>query len=91
MLKGIINSKFRHLVDFRRVLLATRLSQIEEALVCPVMGFPNPLEYYKANDPRVLLQNISVPTLVVNAEDDPVISINTLPFEELKRCYDNIQ
>jgi len=85
MLKGIINSKFRHLVDFRRVLLATRLSQIEEALVCPVMGFPDPLEYYKANDPRVLLQNISVPTLVVNAEDDPVISINTLPFEELKR------
>lgn len=91
MLKGIINSKFRHLVDFRRVLLATRLSQIEEALVCPVMGFRDPLEYYKANDPRVLLQNISVPTLVVNAEDDPVISINTLPFEELKRCYDNIQ
>ena len=90
MLKGLVHSKFRDRVNFRRVLMSTRLSQIEEALICPLMGYATPMEYYKANDPRIFLDKISVPTLVVNAEDDPVISLHTLPFEELKRAPERI-
>ncbi|CAK9093275.1 unnamed protein product [Durusdinium trenchii] len=85
MLQGLVKSKFRDRVDLKRVLLATRLSQIESALICPLMGYATPAEYYEANNPRPFLHKVSVPTLVVNAEDDPVISLHTLPFDELKR------
>lgn len=85
MFKGVFNSKYRRQIDVRKVMLATQLRQLDEAVLCPLMGYESSEAYHEANSPRPHLQNISVPTLVVNAEDDPVVSISTIPFDELKR------
>uniref|UniRef100_A0A7S3HL67 Uncharacterized protein n=1 Tax=Spumella elongata TaxID=89044 RepID=A0A7S3HL67_9STRA len=67
------------------VLTATSLRRLEEASICKLHGYADAEEYYASNSPRPFLQAIAVPTLVVNAQDDPVVGISTLPREELAK------
>lgn len=85
VLHGVLRSPYGHLVNKRTVFLATTMGEIDEATICPMNGYKNPKEYYDSNDPRTTLSRIAVPTLVVNAEDDPVVSISTVPREEMRQ------
>ncbi|CAJ1362290.1 unnamed protein product [Effrenium voratum] len=85
MMRELLRSKFRSMIDLRKLLLATRLAHMDEAVVCPLWGFANQAEFHSNCTPRSTVHQISVPTLVVHAEDDPVISLSTIPLEDLKR------
>ena len=85
MLHELRKSQFAQLVDMRKVLTAGSLADIDEAAICPLHGYATAPEYHRAISARPHLGNIRIPTLVVQSEDDPVISYNTMPFQELRR------
>lgn len=84
VLLPLLNSEFIKCIELGRALRARSMRQLEEATICLMNGYKNADEYYDMNSPRPLLQRIAVPTLIVNAEDDPVVSVTTLPLEELR-------
>jgi predicted alpha/beta-fold hydrolase len=72
-------------LSIRRVLTARCVRDIDESIICPINGYVNSDEYYTRNSPHLVLSNIKVPTLMVNALDDPVVSAATIPLEEIRR------
>jgi len=87
MLASVLGSPFADRIDRRAVFLARSLRQMEEATICKLNGYRDADEYYARNSPKAVLDRISVPTLVVNAEDDPVITVKSLPIEEMRRNH----
>jgi predicted alpha/beta-fold hydrolase len=57
------------------------LYEFDEWITAPLGGFASADEYYELTSPAPKLQGIIVPTLILAAEDDPVVCI-----EPLKRC-----
>merc|ERR1711924_80329 len=78
-----LESNLRQL-DHYQILMARTLRQLEDASICVMHGYKDAWEYYEANNPRPLLGQISVPTLIINAEDDPIVCCSTLPLDEMQ-------
>lgn len=58
-------------VDLKAVSRANRVGALDEALIAPIWGFRDRFDYYRSVDTRFRLRCISVPTLILNARDDP--------------------
>lgn len=58
-------------VDVTRARAARRVGHIDDSIIAPAFGFRDRNDYHRAVDARPLLKTISVPTLVINARDDP--------------------
>lgn len=58
-----------------------RLRQFDQELTAPACGFANADEYYTRASSRPLLKEIEVPTLILVADDDPIVPIHS--FNEL--------
>ena len=50
----------------------------------PLHGFSSADDYYEKSSSRPVLKNIRVPTLIVNALNDPFLGPGCFPIEELK-------
>jgi uncharacterized protein len=50
----------------------------------PVHGFRDAIDYWTRCSSLQFLRAITVPTLILNAQDDPFLTPNCLPFEEAK-------
>jgi len=81
----ILKSSLKDTVRVGSALRACTLRQLEEAIICPLHGYDDAEEYYRKNSPLPVMSRIAVPTLIVNAEDDPVIGAETLPLEEVRK------
>lgn len=60
--------------DLAKVRAATRLGHIDDHYISPTFGFANRLAYYATVDSKQFLRHIAVPTLIINALDDPFYS-----------------
>jgi len=85
MMRSFFTSPYCKDLSRRDILAAKNLRELEEASICKLHGYADSADYYKSNDPLPVLGQISVPTLVVNAEDDPVVGISTLARDELSK------
>ncbi|CAE8733247.1 unnamed protein product, partial [Polarella glacialis] len=85
MIHSFLKSPYADQLDVGKMWRARTLRQLEEASICKLHGYANSEDYYAQNSPRTVLPAIAVPTLIVNAEDDPVVSFKTLPVEDLKK------
>ena len=56
--------------------------QWDELVTAPLHGFKNKNEYYTKSCSKKLLSRISIPTLLVNAKNDPFLGPNCFPFAE---------
>jgi len=56
----------------------------DELITAPVHGFKSKNEYYQKACPKQRLPDIRVPTLLINALNDPFLGPNCFPFEEAK-------
>ena len=66
------------------------LMTFDDEYTAPIHGFKNALDYYEKSSSRSFLHKINVPTLVVNAKNDPFLSPKCLDkelFEPLKHVY----
>jgi len=69
-------------VDAERIRNAKTLMEFDDAWVAPVFGFENEWDYYRQSACGVYLDGVTVPTLVVNAADDPFFYDGDFPWEK---------
>ncbi len=54
----------------------------DEAVTAPLHGFAGAEDYYEKASGQPYLQHIAIPTLVIHAEDDPMLSTEAVPKAE---------
>ncbi|MFI5389862.1 MAG: YheT family hydrolase [Bacteriovoracales bacterium] len=65
--------KIRKIKDFH---------QWDELITAPLHGFKNKNEYYKKSCSKTILGKIKIPTLLVNAKNDPFLGPGCFPIQE---------
>ncbi|MDQ3535896.1 MAG: alpha/beta fold hydrolase [Bacteroidota bacterium] len=60
------------------------LKDFDNKYTAPLHGFKDAVAYYEACSAINFLNNISIPTLIVNAKNDPFLSKDCFPEEQLK-------
>jgi predicted alpha/beta-fold hydrolase len=60
--------------------------EFDERYTAPIHGFKNANDYYEKCSSKQFISLITVPTLIVNAKDDPFLSKSCFPVEE---CMNN--
>jgi hypothetical protein len=65
--------------DVRRVRAARTMRQFDDAVVAPLFGFADSADYYARASAKPVLRKIRVPTLVINARNDPFLPGRHLP------------
>jgi predicted alpha/beta-fold hydrolase len=70
-----------HGLDAERVRNARELQEFDDAFTAPSNGYLSALDYYQRCSSGPLLGDIRRPTLLLNAEDDPMIPPASLPAQ----------
>ena len=71
--------RFPGLFDARRVAGATTLWEFDDAFTAPVHGFAGTNDYWTRGSSKPWLRDIVLPTLVLNAKNDPFVPGASLP------------
>ncbi|CZG41346.1 TPA: hydrolase [Legionella pneumophila subsp. pneumophila] len=87
-LRRIFLKKLNHLNNspFSKndVLSLKTFWDFDEQITAPINGFKSAHEYYQKASSRQYLKNISTPTLIIHAQDDPFMTPDVIPtLEEL--------
>lgn len=67
--------------DYRGSMAAETIFDLENAFIAPVYGFDDTIDYYKKTSCINFLEDVAVPTLILNAEDDPFMDGLCQPTE----------
>ena len=68
-------------IDWRNVKRACTVREFDEAVILPIFGYPSSDAYYEDASVGPKLGRISVPTLLINALDDPICDTSLMPLE----------
>lgn len=71
-------------VDLDKVYAAKSFLDFDEYFTAPIFGFKNAIDYWTLSSSKQFLENIAIPTLLVNAKDDSFLSTTCYPYEEAK-------
>jgi len=71
--------RFPGLIDTRRVGRATTMREFDDAVTAPLHGFAGTDDYWTRASSKPWLRHVSVPTLVLNAKNDPFVPGVSLP------------
>lgn len=72
-------ARFPGLYDAARVRAASSMHAFDDAVTAPLHGFAGAADYYARASARQFLGGIRVPTLVLNAKNDPFLPASALP------------
>lgn len=72
---------FPQAADWKRGLKAKTFHEFDDAVTAPLHGFDGVLDYYEKSSSRSYLDKISIPTLILNARNDPFLSRDCYPEE----------
>lgn len=78
--KGLL----KHL-DTQYIKSLTCFTKFDEYVTAPLHGFKSAQDYYQKSSSIKLLDNIQVPTLIVQAKDDPFMPHSCFPIKQAKR------
>jgi predicted alpha/beta-fold hydrolase len=67
------------LFDRQRMEAARDLHAFDDVVTAPLHGYRDADDYWLRASSKPLLRNIAVPTLVLNAQDDPFLPASALP------------
>lgn len=73
------------IVDVKNVFKIRTVHEFTEKYTSPLHGFKNANDYYTKSSCKQYLENIKVPSLIVNAKNDPIIGKNCYPIRECAR------
>jgi len=65
-----------------RVRQVTRIADFDNEVIAKLHGFRDNVDYYTQSCSKQYLPHIKVPTVVINAIDDPFVEETGLPSEE---------
>jgi len=68
--------------DYYRAMAAETVSEFDDAYIAPVYGFKDCHDYYQQTSSIFYLDDIAVPTLILNAKDDPFFDPTVWPTEK---------
>lgn len=71
-------------VDLTGIDSMRSFAEFDERYTAPMFGFSSALDYWTRASCKPYLSSISIPTLLVNALDDPFLSPTCYPFEEAR-------
>jgi len=71
--------RFPGAIDVMRIAHARDLRDFDDAYTAPMHGFRNALDYWTRASSKPWLASIAVPTLVLNARNDPFLPESALP------------
>jgi uncharacterized protein len=81
-LRGKLRAKANALaghLDLERALAARTMREFDDAATAPLHGFADAADYYRRSSSAAFLARIRVPTLLLQAEDDPFQPRDALP------------
>ena len=73
------NAMFGHVLDLSGLDAMTTFEEFDERVTAPLNGFAGAADYYRRASCRPYLAAIRIPTLLVNAADDPFLSPSCYP------------
>lgn len=73
---------FPGLLDARAIAACKTLYEFDNLVTAPLHGFRNTEEYWEQSSSKPWLKYIQVPTLVINARNDPFMPASVLPAQE---------
>ena len=71
--------------DVERALLARTLREFDDAATAPLHGFSGAADYYARSSSTRFLADIRVPTLLLQAADDPFLPPDAIPRAAIER------
>lgn len=89
-LHGKIKSKFKGRdapVALDNIAGLNTFMLFDNFITAPLHGFRDAADYYACSSSRQFLKNISIPTLVIHAEDDPFMTREAIPAADELSAY----
>jgi uncharacterized protein len=77
--KVIEKSKVLSALDIRGIESIKTLLEFDDNFTAPIHGFDNAIDYYTRNSSIHFIKQIEIPTLLVNAKNDPFLSAECYP------------
>lgn len=68
--------------DFGEIDKLQNFWDFDNAITAPLHGFKSAEDYYNQSSSRQYLANIQIPTLILQAKDDPFTTLNAIPTPE---------
>ena len=69
-------------IDIKMIRECSKIGDFDEAYIAKIYGFKDKFDYYTQSGSKQYLHKIRVPTVAINAIDDPLVEESTLPTEE---------
>lgn len=82
--KVVAKSKIMQNLDASGLKKARTLHEFDDIFTGPIHGFKNAIDYYTQSSSIKVVANIKIPTLIVNAKNDPFLSPECYPEDLLK-------
>jgi len=73
--------QFPRAFDIERIRACTTIGEFDDAYIAPIYGFRNKEDYYAQSASKQYLRRIAVPTVAINALDDPLVDMDSLPTD----------
>ena len=74
-----LSARFPGLLDDEKIKAAKTIHDIDNAVTAVLYGAKDAEDYYAKNASKPWLKNINLPTLILNAKNDPFLPAETLP------------
>lgn len=55
------------------------MDEFDQLFTAPIHGFKSAYDYYESTSAKPVLKDVTTPTLIINAKNDPIVPINVLP------------
>lgn len=81
-LDRLVDTQEASKIDRAQVEAAKSISDIENAVIAPLFGFSDNIDYYRKTQCLQFVDGICVPTFVLNAGDDPFFDPEVCPWEK---------
>ena len=75
------DSEEAKILDYEEIAKVTEISAFENSVIAPIFGFKDNIDYYRKTNCINFLDDIQVPTLIMNAADDPFFDPSFFPTE----------
>jgi hypothetical protein len=79
------HEQFPEALDVTGVAAMRTFAQFDDRFTAPLHGFEDAADYWMRSSSRQYLKNISVPTLLINAANDPILGPDCYPFPEAEQ------
>ncbi len=81
--KIITKAAFRKELDIKGIDAIASLIEFDDQFTAPIHGFKNAVDYYTQSSSLQFLTRITIPTLIINAQNDPFLSKDCYPAAAL--------